>query len=289
MTYYENCRYKEARDILNDFDQSYHPVHDALDKVVKEGESQNSQHYFEVLEDIEKKTGEAADANNREVLSRVLKLALTDKDLKSTNDSILEVEHETDSISNKKDAFKFSDLAKDLGEGLKKERETLITKAGLVAQAKLQHELKYLSDLLNQGLRIQFEISTQEKEVLEAAASGSKVDKKELKLLKVVDAVADDEEPWPYEGEYWRDELGTYEYTLTKTCKNIPGAMLSNPDDATGGGSPRPHVRPALTQRVAASASIRKSPSQVPGLTPQTPSGINAGSDPNMPPPRRAP
>ena len=24
---------------------------------------------------------------------------------------------------------------------------------------------------------------------------------------------------WPYEGEYWRDELGTYEYTLTKGCK----------------------------------------------------------------------
>jgi hypothetical protein len=31
-------------------------------------------------------------------------------------------------------------------------------------------------------------------------------------------AVADDQLYWPYEGEYWRDELGTYQYTLTKGC-----------------------------------------------------------------------
>ena len=31
--------------------------------------------------------------------------------------------------------------------------------------------------------------------------------------------VKDDELFWPYEGEYWRDELRTYEYTLTKGCK----------------------------------------------------------------------
>ena len=34
--------------------------------------------------------------------------------------------------------------------------------------------------------------------------------------------VADDELYWPYEGEYWRDELGTYQYTLTKGCKDRP-------------------------------------------------------------------
>ena len=31
-------------------------------------------------------------------------------------------------------------------------------------------------------------------------------------------AVADDQLYWPYVGEYWRDELGTYQYTLTKGC-----------------------------------------------------------------------
>ena len=30
--------------------------------------------------------------------------------------------------------------------------------------------------------------------------------------------VPDDYLYWPYVGEYWRDELGTYQYTLTKGC-----------------------------------------------------------------------
>ena len=31
-------------------------------------------------------------------------------------------------------------------------------------------------------------------------------------------AVSDEHLFWPYEGEFWRDELGTYAYTLTKGC-----------------------------------------------------------------------
>ena len=30
--------------------------------------------------------------------------------------------------------------------------------------------------------------------------------------------VPDDFLYWPYVGEFWRDELGTYQYTLTKGC-----------------------------------------------------------------------
>jgi hypothetical protein len=32
--------------------------------------------------------------------------------------------------------------------------------------------------------------------------------------------VSDEHLFWPYEGEFWRDELGTYSYTLTKGCKD---------------------------------------------------------------------
>jgi hypothetical protein len=31
-------------------------------------------------------------------------------------------------------------------------------------------------------------------------------------------AVADEDLYWPFEGEFWRDELGTFQYTLTKGC-----------------------------------------------------------------------
>ena len=33
-------------------------------------------------------------------------------------------------------------------------------------------------------------------------------------------SVDDEHVYWPFEGEFWRDELGNYEYTLTKGCKD---------------------------------------------------------------------
>ena len=100
---------------------------------------------------------------------------------------------------------------------LKKQRAGLIQKAGLMAKAKLEQEQNELRTLLGNGERIKFETTTKEKEFLEEQLkAGGQVSV--VKKYKFSVAVADDQLYWPYEGEYWRDELGTYQYTLTKGC-----------------------------------------------------------------------
>ena len=39
-----------------------------------------------------------------------------------------------------------------------------------------------------------------------------------IKKYRYSVAVNDDQLYWPFQGEFWRDELGTYQYTLTKGC-----------------------------------------------------------------------
>lgn len=218
VIYYENCRYKEARSILDDFEKAYSPVRDELERIVKEGDAKggDAKQYFEVLEEFERRS--QSGEPNALVLGRVLKLALSDKDLKATNDSINEIDAELDALGTKPETFRYSDVAKRLDESLKKERAHLIGKAGLIAKAKLTLELEYLTSLLSQALRIQFETSSKEKEFLEASLT-NEAKREELSGYRYSVAVGDDEEYWPYEGEYWRDELGTYEYTLTKGCR----------------------------------------------------------------------
>ncbi len=119
--------------------------------------------------------------------------------------------------SSKGDTFKYSELSKDLLEGLKEQRTALIEKAGIMSKGKLESELMALKQLLANGLRIKFETTTKEKEFLEEqlkAGGRTAV----VKKYRYTVAVADDQLYWPYEGEYWRDELGTYQYTLTKGC-----------------------------------------------------------------------
>ncbi len=216
VTYYENCRYREARSTLEDFEQIYMPVHDQLELITRR--EKDSSEYYRVLADIQKKNKTSATKNKTDaILDKILRLALTDKDFKNTNDSILELEDEMDSIAKKGDTFRYSELAKNLLEGLKIQREGLVKRAGIMAKGKLETELAELKRLLTNGLRIKFETTTKEKEFLEGQlrAGGPQ---EMVKNYRHSVAVSDEQLYWPYEGEYWRDELGTYQYTLTKGC-----------------------------------------------------------------------
>ncbi|PZR08841.1 MAG: hypothetical protein DI536_23385 [Archangium gephyra] len=216
VVYFENCRYRESLTIIEDFENIYGPVQDELDVLV--GKNMEATEYFNVLDEVRKKNKEGKKLRGTdEILERILNLALTDKDLKKTVDSIAELETEMDTFGTKGDTFKYSNLTKQLIEQLKTQRQELIGKAGLMAKAKLEFELGQLKTLRANGLRIKFETNSKEKEFLEEMlkAGGQQ---SIVKPYKYSTAVGDDYLYWPYVGEYWRDELGTYQYTLTKGC-----------------------------------------------------------------------
>ncbi len=217
VVYFENCRYREALSIIEDFENIYGPVQEELKTLVEK--NMEATEYFKVLDEVRKKNkaGQVQKGSVDEILERILNLALTDKDLKKTVDAIAELEAEIDSFGGKSDAFKYSNLSKALIESLKAQREALITKGGIMAKAKLEFENGQLKTLRANGLRIKFETTDKEKEFLqELLSQGSQ--KEIVKKYRTTAAVSDDQLYWPYVGEYWRDELGTYQYTLTKGC-----------------------------------------------------------------------
>ena len=216
VIYYENCRYQEAVRIVSEFERIYAPVHDELGRLV--ARDLPASEYYGILADVQKKNRQGLDRTDTDIiLERILNLALTDNDLKLTNDSILELEEEMDAFGRRGDTFKYSNLTKRLLEGLKTQRTSLVEKAGIMAKGKLQREHAFLRQLLANGERIKFETTTKEKEFLEQqlVAGGQRQIVKQYRYSVAVD---DDELYWPYAGEYWRDELGTYQYTLTKGC-----------------------------------------------------------------------
>lgn len=216
VVYFENCRYRESLTIIEDFENIYGPVQDELDVLVNK--NMEATEYFNVLDEVRKKNkaGEKLKGTD-EILERILNLALTDKDLKKTVDSIAELEGEMDAVGQKGDTFKYSNLSKQVIERLKEQRQGLIGKAGLMAKAKLDFELGQLKTLRANGLRIKFETTDKERTFLEETlkAGGAQAT---VKKYKYRTDVSDDHLYWPYVGEYWRDELGTYQYTLTKGC-----------------------------------------------------------------------
>ena len=217
VIYYENCRYPEANQIVEEFNRTYLPLHDELERVLS-GNLTTPADYWDVLADIQKRTSQGEGGETQRMLERILKLALSDKELEHLNDSILELEAEADAITSRRDLFRFSDLAKTLIENLEAQRVALQEKAGFYAKRKLEKERHELAQLNYRALAIKAEIGTSEKSALEASlAKGSRV--AVIKQYRYSTAVDDEHVYWPYEGEYWRDELGTYQYTLTRGCK----------------------------------------------------------------------
>jgi tetratricopeptide (TPR) repeat protein len=213
IVYYENCRYPEARKILQDFDSIYSPVFGELESFT--GAQKRPEAYFDLIDEAQKST--ATDARSG-TLRKIMRLAFTDVNIKRLVETIGEIEAEMDvGIGERRPEFRQSALAKELGEALTAERDQLIQEAGARARQKLEYELDQLRTLLAQALRIQIEVSRKEREALEGSlAAGGQVEV--VRDLQFSYAVSDEHLFWPYEGEFWRDELGTYAYTLTKGC-----------------------------------------------------------------------
>ena len=213
IVYYENCRYPEARQILQDFDGGYGKVFEELESFT--AAQKRPVAYFDLIDEAMKST--ATDARTG-TLRKIMRLAFTDPNTKRLVETIGEIEAELDvGIGERRPDFRQSALARELSEALNAQRDALIEEAGARARQKLEYERDQLRALLAQALRIQIEVSRKEREALEGSlAKGGQVEV--VRDLQFSYAVSDEHLFWPYEGEFWRDELGTYSYTLTKGC-----------------------------------------------------------------------
>ncbi len=209
IVYYENCRYPEARRVLEQFAAGYEPVYDELVRIT--GGQRTPDAYYDLVREAGLRSGP---------VRKILKVAYSDENVRRLAESIGEIETESDvGIAERRSEFRDSALGKELVQRLRADRAKLASEAGARARSKLEYERDQLRQLLAQALRIQIEVSRKEREALEGSiAKGSQVEV--VRNIKYSHAVSDEHLYWPYEGEFWRDELGTYSYTLTKGCKD---------------------------------------------------------------------
>jgi hypothetical protein len=92
-------------------------------------------------------------------------------------------------------------------------RLDLLQRTGDRARSALANERGELRELLGQSLRLDFEIAGREKELAAAPSPASSASQRRPPAQ-----VDDDEELWPFQGEYWRDELGSYRFNLGDRC-----------------------------------------------------------------------
>ena len=83
--------------------------------------------------------------------------------------------------------------------------------------SRYQRNVDELNEHLRNGEKILIDITAAQRNLLDEKISKGQVSKAESKIYGVVKP---DEEHvlWPFDGEYWRDELGFYRQVVESAC-----------------------------------------------------------------------
>ena len=206
LVLYQNCRYADARATLLDFEQRYRPLEDGLSATL--AKLSTPQGAYEFLARGAVQVQESVPPSAREEVGRVEQ----EPDLLGATQAAVQLAQEIDSLDRRPQVFRTSALITRLTPRLRQARLSLLESAGRKLLSRLAQERSELRELLGQTLRLSFEIAGREKELAASSSDGLTTTHRDPPRAD------DDEELWPFQGEYWRDELGSYRYQLGKRC-----------------------------------------------------------------------
>lgn len=204
IIYFEACRYPESREIVDEFIKRFTELMHEMQKIAESTEAP------ELVYERIAKLQEKAQDDEDDVTARVVNLTLNNTEIRTARDVVHQVEAQKKALADMSEKFRQSSLGNELAESLKQATLDSAKHAGEVTRHKFEQELYKLKGLLAQALRIKIEVARSERETIEKKMQGRPGG--DALVQAPARTVVDDEHLyWPYEGEYWRDELGTYE------------------------------------------------------------------------------
>jgi tetratricopeptide (TPR) repeat protein len=213
VVYFTNCDYDRATIVVAQFQQKTQPVKEELEKVLKQykGENQDEDFYKFLVKVREGK------ANLNAKVEPIVESALSDRTLLKNIEyvSLLEAEHKH--FKKSPPTFQSSAVGQQVEQSLTLARTLAMKKAGKLARARYQRYVDEMDEHIRNGDKILIDIVAAKRNLLDQAITEGQVSAAEAKLFGVVNP--DDEHfMWPFEGEYWRDELGFYRQEVQSAC-----------------------------------------------------------------------
>jgi tetratricopeptide (TPR) repeat protein len=213
VIYFTNCNYEAASTTVARFNKRFVPLRDELEKILKKysGENQEEAFYKFLLEIREGK------GNVDERVRPIVEIALSDRQLLRNIDYVKLLEDEEKRFKKSPSSFQSSSIGMTVGDALKLARDLAVRQAGELALQRYRRNVDELNEHLRNGEKILIDITAAQRNILDQKITTGQVSKAEAKIFGVVKP---DEEHilWPFDGEYWRDELGFYRQVVESAC-----------------------------------------------------------------------
>lgn len=213
----KNCHFPQVLRSVDRFVESYKPLKEELELQLKRTQAPNEFYYY--LARLSKEDAQAALSNQ---LKRVINAALQDKRLRRLLMYVVQLNREVGRLEEMKKGMtrqRGIDYTTALLGDLTSYRELVISDAGEAAKSRLDRVRAELTDLLSQALRVKFETLRAQRAMLNLQKTMTAEQVEEQRSQDLARPPADEEHMyWPFDGEYWRDELGAYTYVIANRC-----------------------------------------------------------------------
>jgi tetratricopeptide (TPR) repeat protein len=213
VIYFANCNYDEATTVVARFRGKYEPIKKDLEAVLGRFRGENQEEpFFKFLKEVR-----AGTANLPATIKPIVENSLSDRQLLRNIEYVRVLDEEQGRFKKAPSSFQSSPLGGEVQDGLQLARDLAVRNAGNLARERYQRTLDELNEHMRDGTKILIDITAARRNQLDAAITTGQVSKEESKVYGVVQP---DEEHvlWPFDGEYWRDELGFYRQVVVSRC-----------------------------------------------------------------------
>ena len=213
VIYFSNCQYDDALTIVAKFKAKYQPIHEELGKILdkfRKGSNQEEE-FYKFLRDVR---DDKARLNPK--IAPIVKTSLSDRQLLRNLEYVRLLDEEDARFKRAPASFKGAKVADLVKDSIHDARELAVRNAGDLARGRYERNLKDLEENLRNGTKILVDVTAAQRHMLDQELEKGLVTPEESKA----NIVKPDEEHviWPFNGEYWRDELGFYRQTITSKC-----------------------------------------------------------------------
>jgi tetratricopeptide (TPR) repeat protein len=213
--YFYNCLYDRAYDVIRDFNDTVPPLAQDLKRIVDKTSANDA--FFEYASKIRE-----GEVDLPAHVERAAKAVLSDRSLARRFDYVKELDRELAQHERADPAWKSTSVANAVLTDITLQRSLTVNETGELARQRITRLLGELSHLIKRVIKIEYEILQGQKGQLEQEVIQEQQIAASGKATEIGNVRVDDEHQyWPFNGEYWRDELGYYRYRLTNRCEKM--------------------------------------------------------------------
>lgn len=214
LIFFKTCKYEETKQTVENFRKQYMPLQKKLSVLIAKRKQLKwrAQYYKYYLDQkkllsVNKKT---------DIPASIIVSIGQEKGLKNYQALMRKVDSELNAIRGKSSSWRESNIGKTLLTRAIALMGSLRKQSGdsiFLALRLLRNEV---SSQINQSRIIQLETLQQQKKELLRYAEGGGIEQDEFRYTIVTEQ---NHIYWPYQGEYWRDEVGYYRQFIQGECK----------------------------------------------------------------------